>query len=75
MKDASYIRLKTIEISQNIKFPFMKKIGVSQFRVFANAYNLLTFDYLKIADPETQTSSRPTYPTMKIMNAGFNISF
>ena len=75
LKDASYIRLKTIEISQSFNFPFMKKIGISQLRIFGNAYNLLTFDYLKIADPETQTSSRPTYPTMKIMNVGFNISF
>ncbi|MEI7505122.1 MAG: SusC/RagA family TonB-linked outer membrane protein, partial [Paludibacter sp.] len=75
LKDASYVRLKTIEISQSFNFPFMKKIGISQLRLFGNAYNLLTFDFLKIADPETQTSSRPTYPTMKIMNAGFNISF
>jgi TonB-linked SusC/RagA family outer membrane protein len=75
LKDASYIRLKTIEISQTIQFPFMKKLGISQFRLFANAYNMLTFDYLKIADPETQTSSRPTYPTMKILNGGFNVSF
>jgi TonB-linked SusC/RagA family outer membrane protein len=75
LKDASYFRLKTIEISQSIKFPFMKQLGMSQFRIFANAYNLLTFDYLKFADPETQTSSRPTYPTLRIMNAGVNISF
>jgi len=75
LKDASYIRLKTIEVSQNLNLPFFKKMGISQFRVFGNAYNLLTFDYLKFADPETQTSSRPTYPTMRIVNAGLNISF
>ncbi|MEI8049426.1 MAG: TonB-dependent receptor [Bacteroidota bacterium] len=75
MKDASYVRLKTIEISQIIKFPYMKKLGISQFRIFANAYNMLTFDYLKIADPETQTQGYPTYPTMKILNTGLNISF
>lgn len=75
MKDATYLRLKTIELSQTIKFPFMKKLGISQFRLFANAYNLLTFDHLKIADPETQTSDRPTYPTMKILNVGLNVSF
>lgn len=75
LKDASYIRLKTIEVSQSFNFAFMKKLGISQFRLFANAYNMLTFDHLKIADPETRTSSRPTYPTMKIINGGFNISF
>lgn len=75
LKDASYIRLKTIMISQQINFPFMKKLGISKFQIFGNAYNLLTFDYLKFADPETQTSSRPTYPTMKILNTGINITF
>lgn len=75
LKDASYFRLKTIEVSQTLKIPYFKKLGISQFRIFGNAYNVLTFDYLKIADPETQTSSRPTYPTMRIMNLGLNVSF
>jgi TonB-linked SusC/RagA family outer membrane protein len=75
LKDASYLRLKTIEVSKTLQIPFLKQMGISQFRVFGNAYNVLTFDYLKIADPETQTSSRPTYPTMRIMNIGLNVSF
>ena len=75
LKDASYLRLKTIEVSKTLSIPFFKKMGISQFRIFGNAYNVLTFDYLKIADPETQTSSRPTYPTMRIMNVGLNVSF
>jgi len=75
LKDASYVRLKTIEISKTLQIPFFKKMGISQLRVFGNAYNVLTFDFLKIADPETQTSSRPTYPTMRIMNVGLNASF
>jgi len=75
LKDASYIRLKTIEISQTLNFPFFKKMGISQFQIFGSAYNLLTFDYLKFADPETQTSSRPTYPAMRILNTGLKISF
>lgn len=75
MKDASYLRLKTIEVSKTFNIPYLKKMGISQLRVFGNAYNVLTFDYLKIADPETQTSSRPTYPTMRIINAGLNVNF
>ena len=75
MKDATYLRLKTIEVSQTIKFPFMRRLGISQFRVFGNAYNMLTLDRLKIADPETQTQGYPTYPTMKILNVGLNVSF
>jgi TonB-linked SusC/RagA family outer membrane protein len=75
LMDASYLRLKTIEVSKTFNIPYLKKMGITQFRVFGNAYNVLTFDYLKIADPETQTSSRPTYPTMRIMNIGLNVAF
>lgn len=75
LRDASYVRLKTIEVSKSFNSKYLKKIGISQLRLFGNAYNVLTFDYLKIADPETQTSSRPTYPTMRIVNAGLNITF
>lgn len=75
IRDASYIRLKNVEVSYNMKFGFMKTIGLKSLRVFANGYNLFTLDKLKIADPETRTSDRPTYPAMRIFNMGLNASF
>lgn len=75
IKDASYLRLKDIEISQQLNFPFVKAIGMSQLRLFVNAYNLLTFSKFDFADPESQTNGRPTYPTERIFNLGINASF
>ena len=73
--DASYLRLKNVEVSYRIKFPFLDKIGVSQFRVFANGYNLFTFDKLKVTDPEMRTGGVPDYPQVRIVNLGLKLSF
>lgn len=42
VKDASYLRLKNIEIGYNFRLPFMPKIGMEKMRVFMTGYNLLT---------------------------------
>ena len=75
VKDASYLRLKNIEIGYNFRLPFMPKIGMEKMRVFMTGYNLLTFDKLKISDPESMSSVVPQYPVMRVINFGLNVSF
>ena len=75
VKDASYLRLKNIEIGYNFRLPFMPKIGMEKMRVFMTGYNLLTFDKLKISDPESMSSGVPQYPVMRVINVGLNVSF
>ena len=75
VKDASYLRLKNIEIGYNFRPPFMPKIGMEKMRVFMTGYNLLTFDKLKISDPESMSSGVPQYPVMRVINFGLNVSF
>lgn len=75
VKDASYLRLKNIEIGYNFRLPFMPKIGMEKMRVFMTGYNLLTFDKLKISDPESMSSGVPQYPVMRVINLGLNVSF
>ena len=75
VKDASYLRLKNIEICYNFRLPFMPKIGMEKMRVFMTGYNLLTFDKLKISDPESMSSGVPQYPVMRVINFGLNVSF
>lgn len=75
VKDASYLRLKNIEIGYNFRLPFMPKIGMEKMRVFMTGYNLLTFDKLKISDPESMSSGVPQYPVMRVINFGLNVSF
>jgi TonB-linked SusC/RagA family outer membrane protein len=71
--DASYIRLKSLEIGytfQNIKFiPQVKGL-----RLYFSGYNLLTFSKFSANDPESATSSI-NYPLTRIMNIGLNLNF
>lgn len=74
--DASYIRLKNIEIGYNFRGKLLRKIGAEKLRVYANGYNLLTFDKLDgLVDPESRTNSRPSYPVMKVYNLGLSVNF
>lgn len=77
LRDASYIRLKNIELGYTLPVSSLKKIGVQSLRVFANGYNLLTFSGLKKLDidPEGNTGNSYNYPNIQIFNFGLNIKF
>lgn len=75
LADASYVRLKNIEISYAFKSSFLSKLKVKQLRLYLNGYNLLTFDKLKISDPELKTGGTPTYPLMRVFNVGLKLDF
>jgi hypothetical protein len=75
IRDASYIRLKTVESGYNFKGKFLKKAGMSSLRLYFNANNLLTFSRLKIIDPETRTGSIQEYPLTKLYNLGLRVNF
>ncbi len=77
MTDASYLRLRNLEIGYTInKVPFLA--STSSMRIYANGANLLTFSAFKGNDPENvgggyQNTIR--YPMMKVYNIGFRINF
>ena len=75
--DASYIRLKNLEIGYNMPLSALQKVGIQSLRVFANGYNLLTFSKLKKLDidPEGNTGNSYNYPNIQIFNFGFNVKF
>ena len=73
--NASYLRLKSLEIGYNFDIPMMDKIKLNSLRVYANGYNLLTFDVLKITDPESRTSDRPNYPLTRVFTVGLKLGF
>jgi len=74
LRDASYIRLKNVEIGYSFANATLKKLGISNVRIYTNGYNLLTFDRLKFMDPESRTST-PNYPLTTIYNFGLNVNF
>jgi TonB-linked SusC/RagA family outer membrane protein len=75
LKDASYLRLKNVELGYNFSGNMLGSLGLRNLRVYVNGHNLITLDRLEIADPETRTTSRPTYPLLKIYNLGVRANF
>ena len=75
-KDASYIRLKNLEVAYRFNLPILKAMGVSNLRVFANGQNLYTLTKMPFYDPElAANSSGGVYPMMRVFNFGFNVQF
>ena len=50
--NASYIRLKTLELGYTFNFKPLSRVGIRDLRLFLSGYNLLTFTPLKDVDPE-----------------------
>ena len=74
-KDAKYLRLKTITVAYNLHFPFLKRLGMNRMQVALSGYNLLTFTPFLWGDPETKTSSSPSYPLQKTYTLSLKFSF
>ncbi len=80
-KDASYFRLKTVDVGYTFKNQnWMKQVGIDNFRIYANGHNLYTWtdDFVKPFDPEKiegAYSAGLTYPLTRSFNMGINITF
>jgi TonB-linked SusC/RagA family outer membrane protein len=74
--DASYIRLKTIEVGYNLSKKVIERAKIKSARFYAQALNLLTWDKLGNVDidPETRNGNGAWYPIQKIINVGVQIS-
>ncbi len=76
IRDASYIRLKNVDLGYTFKDkPFMKNLGIENFRVGLNGVNLLTITPLTVSDPEARSGRTQLYPTMKVYNLTVNVQF
>lgn len=78
--NATYLRLKSLEIGYTLPKTLTSKIGISSCRVYVNGFNLLTFcnSQLKNADPEREErdwGASLAYPLMKSYNIGLNVNF
>lgn len=79
-KDASYMRLKSVELGYTFNPQALQKRGITSIRVFANAHNVYTWAdaFVKQFDPEKiegEYSAGLGYPLMRSFNAGINMNF
>ena len=72
IQDASYLRLKSLEIGYTLP----KFSGIKNARIFINGYNLLTLSGIKYVDPEhPQDNYGYIYPLNKTFNLGIDLTF
>ncbi len=74
-RDASYVRLKSMEFGWSFPGDVMNKFGISNLRFFASGFNLLTFsklDKFGYGDPELDNGG---YPPLKTISFGLNLAF
>lgn len=79
LRDASYLRLKNLQVTYNVPTSFLKKKipAIKRLRIFANASNLFTISTMKQFDPEknVKNSTWYEYPSVKTFSGGINITF
>lgn len=73
-QNTDYLRLKNFEIGYNIPQEIIEKIGINNFRVYANGTNIFTVTN-SIFDPEGTSASGRDYPNSKILSLGANLTF
>jgi TonB-linked SusC/RagA family outer membrane protein len=74
LKDASFIRLKNIEVGYQMPATLYERIGLKGLRLYVSGVNLLTWDKLKWTDPEGTSNTGAFYPQNKIYNLGINVT-
>ncbi|MCW0481319.1 TonB-dependent receptor [Gaoshiqia sediminis] len=84
MYSAAFVRLKNLELGYTFPERLTSKIGISDFRVYTNAFNVFTISEIDFMDPEgrgdgsdpnsTRTDAN-YYPQLRVFNLGVSLSF
>lgn len=75
LRDASYIRLKSIDLGFTLPENIRRMIKAKSFRIYISGTNLLLFDKMKMFDPEVENTDGAYYPQQRTVNFGINVSF
>ena len=73
LRNASFLRLKNVELGYNFSGKVLKGAGIKGLRLYIGGYNLFTISGLKELDPETNNTA--TYPLMRVFNTGVKVTF
>lgn len=74
IKDATYLRLKTAELTYTLPKTRLDALGIKNTRIYLQGFNLLTFSKFKLWDPELGTSNGAMYPNVTTMSAGIQVN-
>ncbi len=60
LHDASYLRLKTLQIGYTLPSAWTRKIGIEKLRIYAQGDNIWHYSPFRFLDPEVNTSMNAT---------------
>lgn len=77
MHDASYFRLKNIQVGYNIPNKLLSKINMESLRIYFSGENLFTITQFPGQDPERNLddSTYASYPQIKSLSLGLSVKF
>lgn len=75
LRSNNYLRLKNVELGYTLPLRISKKASIENLRIYVSGLNLLTWDKMKIWDPESTSSDGHYYPQARIINVGASIKF
>lgn len=74
--NVTYVKLRNLELGYTLPVKLVKKISLSNLRVYVSAQNLLTITNMPGGlDPEITSNSGMAYPNPKVYNMGFLVKF
>ncbi|MBS1606104.1 MAG: TonB-dependent receptor [Bacteroidetes bacterium] len=86
VQNATYLRVKSLELGYTLPRKLLSRVGIQNFRVYVNSYNLATLTGVKYSDPEhpgvvgsTQdwniSQGGYLYPLNRTFSVGASVSF
>ncbi len=77
VRDASYLRIKNLQVGYTLPKQTLAKIGITRARIYYSGQNILTASqFYKWVDPEAPAGERGyTYPQVLVNTIGINLTF
>ncbi|MFY0256034.1 SusC/RagA family TonB-linked outer membrane protein [Chitinophaga sp. 30R24] len=75
IRDASYLRLKSVQLGYTLPKRWLAGAKIQQMRFYVSGFNLITWDKLKYLDPEMPNVNNGFYPQQKMYSGGASITF
>ncbi|MFQ8858477.1 MAG: SusC/RagA family TonB-linked outer membrane protein [Bacteroides fragilis] len=76
LRDASFLRLKNIELGYNFDKKLLKKLNIEALRFYVQGNNLCVWDHIKMWDPEQGNSNGGfPYPLNRTFTFGLDFTF
>ena len=76
MRDATYVRLKNVNVGYTVPSELVKKIKIESLRFYISGQNVLTWTSENLdSDPESAAGGAYRFANQKAWSVGINLTF